>query len=236
MMSAATSRCDQSTAAEAGNDRNYDQINPEIDTAPITPSTKRVRLRKQMLYVLRDVRGHTIEKTVPFETLFQSKSDALWDHMQEEARKGGPRPAWKTRENEALHNYRSQQAEKYKILIDINPKWAEIRGEKSQRELLRMAEAGQPKPKQGTPLGNALNSYRQRNPEFYARLIEICPDWGIGRDDSFAQQFERSRSGGAERGYATGTRFIRGTLPEQSYAYAPREVSSTPRRGAQLAG
>ena len=168
-------------------------IEAEIDTVPITPSTKRVRLRKQMLYVLRDVRGHTIEKTVPFETLFQSKSDALWDHMQEEARKGGPRPAWKTRENEALHNYRSQQPEKYKILVDINPKWAEIRGEKSQRELLRMAEAGQPKPKQGTPLGNALNSYRQRNPEFYARLIEICPDWGIGRDDSFAQQFERIR-------------------------------------------
>jgi hypothetical protein len=113
--------------------------------------------------------------------------------MQEEARKGGPRPAWKTRENEALHNYKSQQPGKYDILIAINPGWAEIRGEKSQTELLRMAETGQPKPKQGTPPGNALNSYRQRNPEFHARLIKIRPDWGIGRDDSFAQQFERIR-------------------------------------------
>jgi len=144
---------------------------------------------------------------------FVSMSDTANQKKQqllEMAHNGEPRPNQKTNLGIALSNYKNPNNSCYDPefvaeIIKLKSDWFVSSCDKNKKQLLEMAQNGEPRPNQRThELGRVLCFYTNQNnpcydPEFSSEILKVKPDWFVSQSDIAEQKkkqlFEVARNG-----------------------------------------
>jgi hypothetical protein len=161
------------------------------------------------------------------ETIIQRKKELL-----DMARKGDPKPNWKTVLGQAFGKYTTETSVLYDLVFTknmrkIKPDWLlprhmQIANQKKQT-LLEMAKRGDPRPIQKKhPLGGCLSNYTRNDPVFNKKIRKNRPDWFIDRSENADQKkqtlLKMARDGKPKPHHKTplGAAFVRFTCDSSS--------------------
>lgn len=130
---------------------------------------------------------------------FINTSDENKKHLLKIARKGKPRPKWRTQLGRALGGYiqetgSSSYDPKFKKQIrEVSPRWFVNAVKENKEQLLEMARKGEPRPSRKTESGRALSNYTNKShgsydSKFDKQIRQLAPYWFINTADEKKKQ------------------------------------------------
>ena len=158
---------------------------------------------------------------------FISSVDKNKKKLLEMAREGNSKPHYKTALGSILNSYiyktNIYDAKFHKEIREVAPHWFINSADENKKQLLEMAQRGEPKPHWDTELGQVLGSYINKSqnydPEFNKKIREVAPHWFINTADENKKKLLEMAQRGEPRPHCKILKYLWRYTTQNSGAY-----------------